>query len=49
MYSLLSRVPVDTGSSLNVMPKNILSQLLVEGVELMASALVVRAFDGSRR
>lgn len=31
------------------MPKNTLSQFLVEGSEIMARALVVGAFDGSRR
>lgn len=49
MDTLLSRVLVDTGSLLNVMPKNTLSQLMVEGYEMGASALVVRAFYGTRR
>lgn len=49
MDNLLSRVLVDIGSSLNVMPKNTLSNLLVEGFEMRASALVIRAFDGSRK
>ncbi|XP_050909727.1 uncharacterized protein LOC127123560 [Lathyrus oleraceus] len=47
--SLLSRVLVDTGSSLNVLPKSTLSQLQFKGPEMRTSALIVRAFDGSRR
>lgn len=49
MDTLLSSVLVDTSSSLNVIPKNILSHQLVDGAEIRASALIVRAFDGSRR
>lgn len=44
----MSRVLVDTGSSLNVMPKITLNKLAYEGI-LQPSALVVKAFDGSRR
>lgn len=40
---------MDTGSFLNVIPKNTLSQLLVEEAEMRVSALVVRAFDDSKR
>ncbi|XP_050919835.1 uncharacterized protein LOC127137414 [Lathyrus oleraceus] len=47
--SLLSRVLVDTGSSINVLPKYTLSQLQFRGPEMRTSALIVRAFDGSRR
>lgn len=43
-----ARVLVDTGSSLNVMPKITLNKLSFEGT-LKPSALVVKAFDGSRR
>lgn len=46
MDTLLSRFLVDIGSSLNVMPKNTLSKLLVEGSEMSVNDLVVRAFDG---
>ncbi|XP_073219715.1 uncharacterized protein [Cicer arietinum] len=46
---ILARVLVDNGSSLNVMPKSTLSKLFVEGACLKPSALVVKAFDGSRR
>lgn len=49
MNTLMYRVLVDTGSPFNVMPKNTLSQFLVEGSEMRADALVVGAFDGSWR
>lgn len=49
MDTLSSRVLVDTGSSLNMIRNNTLSQLLVEGSDMRASALVVRAFNDSRR
>ncbi|XP_058784373.1 uncharacterized protein LOC131659162 [Vicia villosa] len=45
----LSRVLVDTGSSLNVLPKSALMRIDYAGVELRPSELMVRAFDGSRR
>jgi hypothetical protein len=45
----LARVLVDTGSSLNVLPKRALAKLSYQGSELKPSALVVKAFDGSRR
>ena len=47
--AVLSHVLVDTGSSLNVLPKKALSKLDAEGVVLTPSDLVVRAFDGSKR
>jgi hypothetical protein len=47
--SILSRVLVDTGSSLNVMPKTTFLKLNVEGSLMRPSSLVVKAFDGSRR
>ena len=47
--TILSRVLVDTVSSLNVMPKDTLSQLQFKGPEIRVSALIVRPFDGSRR
>ncbi|XP_050890909.1 uncharacterized protein LOC127096370 [Lathyrus oleraceus] len=46
--TVLSRVLVDTGSSLNVLPKNSLSKLTIEGLLMKPSSLIVRAFDGSR-
>ncbi|KAI5408748.1 hypothetical protein KIW84_054545 [Lathyrus oleraceus] len=46
---VLSHVLVDTGSSLNVLPKQILKKIVVEGVVLTPSDLIVRAFDGSKR
>ncbi|XP_050877412.1 uncharacterized protein LOC127081173 [Lathyrus oleraceus] len=47
--TLISRVLVDTCSSLNVLPKSKLSQLQFEGPKIWASVLIVRAFGGSRR
>ncbi|KAI5438228.1 hypothetical protein KIW84_024102 [Lathyrus oleraceus] len=47
--TVLSHVLVDTGSSLNVLPKRALSKLEVEGLVLKPSDLIVRAFDGSKR
>jgi len=47
--AVLSHVLVDSGSSLNVLPKKALSKLDAEGVVLTPSDLVVRAFDGSKR
>lgn len=46
---ILSRVLVDTGSSLNVLPKNSLSKLSIEGLLMKPSELVVRVFDDTRR
>lgn len=45
----LSRVLVDIGSSLNVLPKSTLMKIDNAGVKLHPSDLIVRAFDGSRR
>ncbi|XP_050878639.1 uncharacterized protein LOC127082445 [Lathyrus oleraceus] len=45
----LDRVLVDTGSSLNVLPKRALAKLSYQGPEMKPSALVVKAFDDSRR
>ncbi|XP_050889272.1 uncharacterized protein LOC127094487 [Lathyrus oleraceus] len=47
--SLLSRVLVDIGSPLNVIPKATISQLQFKGPKMRNNALIVRAFDGSRR
>lgn len=47
--TLVSRVLVDTCSSLNILMKRTLSHLQFEGPEMRASSLIVRAFDGSRR
>ncbi|XP_058754106.1 uncharacterized protein LOC131627283 [Vicia villosa] len=44
----LSRVLVDTGSSLNVMPKATLDKIDLEGLVIRPSRLVVKAFDGSQ-
>jgi hypothetical protein len=47
--AVLSHVLVDTGSSLNVLPKQILRKIDAEGFVLNPSDLIVRAFDGSKR
>lgn len=47
--SLLSRVLVDTRSSLNVLPKNTFGKLNTVRTSMKASILVVRDFDGSKR
>lgn len=46
---MLSRVLVDTGLSLNVMPKSSLAKLTIEGLVMKPSELVVVVFDGLRR
>lgn len=45
----LSHVLVDTGSSLNVLPKSALMRIDYSGVEIRPSELIVKEFDGSRR
>ena len=45
----LSRVLVDTGSSLNVLPKSALLRLDYDRLLLRPSDLIVKAFDGSKR
>ncbi|XP_058782859.1 uncharacterized protein LOC131657480 [Vicia villosa] len=47
--AMLLRVLVDTGSSLNVLPKSSLMRLDYSGVEIRPNELTVRAFDGSKR
>ncbi|XP_050902856.1 uncharacterized protein LOC127115319 [Lathyrus oleraceus] len=47
--SLLSMVLVDTGLSLNVMPKNALGKLNNVGTSMKVSTLVVKAFDYSKK
>lgn len=49
MDTVLSRVLVDTVSSLNVLPKNLLSKLPIKGLVMKPSVLIVRAFDGSKQ
>ncbi|XP_050883778.1 uncharacterized protein LOC127086990 [Lathyrus oleraceus] len=49
METVLSRVLVDTESSLNVMPKSSFAKLTVKGLVMKLSELIVRAFDGTRR
>lgn len=45
----LARVLVDTGSSLNVLPKRVLSKLAYKETMVKPTSLIVKAFDGSRR
>lgn len=47
--TILSRVLVDTGSSLNMLPKSSLSKLTIKGLVVKSSELIVRAFNSSRR
>lgn len=44
----MSRVLVDTWSSLNVLPNNSLTKLTIEGLLMKSSMLVVRDFGASR-
>jgi len=46
---VIARVLIDNGSSLNVMPKTTLGKLPCEGIHMKPSAMIVRAFDGSKR
>ena len=45
----LSNMLVDTSSSLNVLPKTMLSKLAYQGAPMRFSGVVVKAFDGSRK
>ena len=45
----MAHVLVDTGSSLNVLPKKALDRLDYEGLTLKPSNIVVRAFESSKR
>ncbi|GAU51876.1 hypothetical protein TSUD_416610, partial [Trifolium subterraneum] len=45
----LSNVLVDTGSSLNVMPRATLARLSYQGAPMRHSGVVVKAFDGSKK
>ncbi|KAI5431293.1 hypothetical protein KIW84_035463 [Lathyrus oleraceus] len=47
--AVLSHVLVDTGSSLNVLPKKALAKLNCDRLILTPTDLIVRAFDGSKR
>ncbi|XP_050919393.1 uncharacterized protein LOC127136926 [Lathyrus oleraceus] len=47
--TILSRVLVDMGSSLNVLPKSSLSKVTIKRLVMKPNELIVRAFDGSRR
>jgi len=45
----ISNVLIDTGSSLNVMLMATLKKLSYPGIQLRATSVLVRAFDGSRK
>lgn len=45
----LSNVLVDTGSSLNVLPKSSLDRLSYQGAPMRYSGLIIKVFDGSRK
>lgn len=45
----LSNVLIDTGSSLNVLPKSTLDRLSYQGASMLPSNVIVKAFDGSRK
>lgn len=45
----LSRVLVDIGSSLNVLPKSSLSKLTIDRLVMKPNKLVVKVFDGSKQ
>lgn len=47
--TVLSRVLVEIGSSLNMMPKGYLAKLTIDGLIMKPIELVVRVFDGLRR
>ncbi|KAI5400872.1 hypothetical protein KIW84_065643 [Lathyrus oleraceus] len=46
---VMSNVLVDTGSSLNVLPKTTLAKLSYQGPPMRQSGVVMKAFDGSRK
>lgn len=45
----LSSVLVETGSSLNVIPKSTVSRLYFQGAPMRGSGIIMKAFDGSRK
>ncbi|XP_050900009.1 uncharacterized protein LOC127106743 [Lathyrus oleraceus] len=45
----LSNILIDTGSSLNVMPKSTLLKLKYKGGQMRHSGIIVKAFNGSRK
>ena len=49
MDHVVTKVLIDNGSSLNVMPKSTLEKLSFNASHLKPSSMVVRAFDGTRR
>ncbi|KAI5407324.1 hypothetical protein KIW84_053543 [Lathyrus oleraceus] len=45
----LSNLIIDTGSSLNMLPKSTLSKLSYQGAPMRYSGVIVKAFDGSHK
>jgi len=46
---IVAKVLIDNGSALNVLPSATLARLPVDQSDIRQSAMVVRAFDGTRR
>jgi len=46
---VIARILIDNGSLLNVMPRSTLEKLSCDGMHMEPSAMIVRAFDGSKR
>ena len=46
---LIGKVLVDNGSALNVLPKQILKEMLVDESHMKPSTMMARAYDGSPR
>ncbi len=46
---IVAKVLIDNGSALNVLPNATLARLPVDRSNIRQSAIVVRAFDGTRR
>jgi len=46
---LIGKVLVDNGSALNVLPKQILKEMLVDESQMKPSTMMARAYDGSPR
>lgn len=49
VYAVISRVLIDIGLSLNVLPKNYVTKLTIEELLMKPRTPVVRVFDGSIR
>ncbi|RDX62768.1 hypothetical protein CR513_58867, partial [Mucuna pruriens] len=49
MDHILAWVPIDNGSSLNIMPKSTLDQLPYDRAHMKTNSTIMRAFEGLRR